>query len=77
MRTTLTLDDDIARIARNLAHEGNMSLGKVISNLAKKGLQAGSTPYVMKKRGELPVFMVREDSPPIALADVKRAEDEA
>jgi len=76
MRTTLTLDEDIARIAKELAHEQNKSLGTVISELARKGLTAG-TPYTRTKKSSLPAFFVREDSPPITLSDVKRDEDEA
>ena len=75
MRTTLTLDDDIARVAKALAHEQDKSLGTVISELARKGLSPG-VPYTMKSKGKLPVFLVREDSPPITLADVKRDEDD-
>ncbi len=77
MRTTLTLDDEIARVARALAHERNTTMGRVISDLAKKGLQGGTVRYTPKDRENLPVFQVREDSPPITLSDVKRAEDEA
>lgn len=76
MRTTLTLDEDIARIARELAHEQNKSLGTVISELARKGLTAG-TPYTRNRKNALPTFVVREDSPRITLSDVKRDEDEA
>jgi len=74
MRTTLDLDDDVARVAKALAHEQDKSLGSVISELARKGLKSG-TPYTMKAKGAFPVFQVREDSPPITLADVKRDED--
>jgi len=74
MRTTLNLDDDIARIAKSLAHEQDKSLGTVISELARKGLKSGVI-YTMKSKGKLPVFQVREDSPSITLDDVKRDED--
>lgn len=76
MRTTISLDDDIARVARNLAAEQNKTLGEVISQLARKGLTAG-TPYTRAKKGDLPTFHVREDSPPVTSSDVKRIEDEA
>lgn len=75
MRTTITLDDDIARVAKNLATEQNKTLGEVISQLARKGLTSG-TPYVRSKKGHLPTFHVRDDSPPVTLSDVKQAEDD-
>jgi len=74
MRTTLNLDDDVARVAKALAHEQDKSLGTVISELARKGLKSGAI-YTVKSKGKLPVFQVREDSPSITLADVKRDED--
>lgn len=73
MRTTLNLEDDVARVAKALAHEQNKSLGAVVSELARKGLRGG-TIYQKKKTG-LPVFIVREDSPPISAQDIKKDED--
>lgn len=77
MRTTLTLDDDIAHAAKALAYEENLSMGAVVSRLARQGLQAGATSYKRHKKHALPVFQVREQSSPITLEDIKRAEDEA
>lgn len=75
MRTTLSLDDDIARVAKALAREQDRSLGAVVSDLARKGLTTG-VPYKMRRKDALPVFQVREDSPPLTSADVKRDEDD-
>lgn len=77
MRTTVTLDDDVARVVRALARERNTTMGRVLSDLVKKGLQAGATSYISDGPDNLPVFQVREGSPPITLLDVRRAEDEA
>ncbi len=52
-------------------------MGRVLSELVKKGLQAGATSYISDGHDNLPVFRVREGSPPITLSDVRRAEDEA
>lgn len=73
MRTTLDLDDDVLAAARNLAKAANQSLGKVLSELARKGLaprEVGDTD-----RG-FPVFRVADGSPPITLDLVRRAEDD-
>ena len=39
MRTTLDLDEDILRVAKDLAGERSQSLGRVVSDLARRGLQ--------------------------------------
>jgi hypothetical protein len=39
MRTTVDLDEDILRVAKGLARERSQSLGRVLSELARKGLQ--------------------------------------
>ena len=40
MRTTLAIDDDILLAAKALARRGGSSVGAVISELARKGLNA-------------------------------------
>lgn len=75
MRTTLTLDDDTLEAARKLAATRGQPLGKVVSELMRRGL-AVRTVYAPEDDG-FPVFRVAEDSPPITLEDVKRDEDEA
>jgi hypothetical protein len=39
MRTTVDLDEDVLRTAKDLAEERSQSLGRVLSDLARKGLQ--------------------------------------
>lgn len=39
MRTTLSIDDDIIHAARALADHRRQSIGSVISDLARKGLE--------------------------------------
>jgi hypothetical protein len=73
MRTTLNLDEDVVRTAKSLARLRAKSLGKVISELARRGIQAGSATT---RRGDLPVFTVDPLEPPLTLEDVKRVEDE-
>ncbi len=42
MRTTVDLDEDILRVAKDLARENEQSLGRVLSDLARRGLQPAS-----------------------------------
>lgn len=74
MRTTLSIDDDALEAARKLAAARNQSLGKVVSELIRRGLAARRT-YTSVEQGP-PVFGVAENSPAFALDDVKRDEDE-
>lgn len=77
MRTTLTIDDDLMAAARSLALAKSESLGKAISELARRGLNA--TPRVRqspRNSGGFPVFSVPKGAHPITLEDVRRAEDE-
>jgi len=46
MRTTLELDDDLLTTAKHLARQKGVSLGQVISELARKSLQSVGTPKV-------------------------------
>lgn len=73
MRTTLTIDDDIIRIARTLAQETNQSVGAVVSRLARKGLKAQG--YDVDNLG-LPLFEVSENAPVFGPEEVSRGEDE-
>lgn len=77
MRTTLTIDDDLLAVARSLAQAKAESLGKALSELARRGLNA--TPRVRRSHRDLgfPVFSVPKGAHPITLEDVRKAEDEA
>jgi len=75
MRTTLSIDDDILAVAKNLSRESAQPIGKVLSDLARRGLQA--TPRIGKReRSGFPVFKVPANAKPITLEDVKKIEDE-
>lgn len=73
MRTTLTLDDDIAELAARQAKARGLSLGKTVSDLVRRGLNA-PTPSVDKDG--LVVFRLPEDSPRVTTDDVRRIEAE-
>lgn len=73
MRTTVNLDDDIVRAARSLARESGRSLGEVLSELARRGLEP---PSEIRYRGDFPVFMVREGTAPLTPEMVARAAED-
>ncbi|MCC7374302.1 MAG: hypothetical protein IT581_06585 [Verrucomicrobiales bacterium] len=73
MRTTLTLDDDIAELAARQAKARGLSLGKTVSDLVRRGLNA-STPFTDKDG--LVVFQLPKDSPQVSMDDVRRIETE-
>lgn len=73
MRTTLTIDADVLSVAKRLAAARSQSVGKVISDLARKGL-AVQAPAAA--RGAFPVFKVSANANPLALADIQRDPDE-
>ena len=73
MRTTLVIDDDLLQAAKALAESRSTSVGKVICELARKGL---ATPRPRRRRNGLPLFRVPQGAQPITLRDVKKLEDE-
>jgi hypothetical protein len=60
VRTTLTLDHDVFEAAQALARASGKRLGQVVSELARRGLRAGSPTATP---GRLPVFVVPPDAP--------------
>jgi len=54
MRTTLTLDDDVAEKLRQLAHASDRSFKAVVNDTLRRGLSAGDKPVLA-----LPAFEVR------------------
>jgi hypothetical protein len=73
MRTTLQIDDDVLQAARLLAATKKVSLGKVLSELARKGLKPTPT---FRYRNDFPVFEVAEDAAVFGLEEIKDALDE-
>lgn len=63
MRTTLDIEDDVLSVAKHLAQERQQSLGRVVSDLVRRGLQpavqasvyAGAIPVLARKPGARPV----------------------
>lgn len=73
MRTTLSLDPDVLSAARQIAAARSKSIGKVISELARRGLEARAK---VQMRHGFPVFQVRDGAAPLTPEDIRRDEDE-
>lgn len=74
MRTTLNLEPDVLAAARKIATARSISLGKALSDLARRGLQVAAP---RGRKGAFPVFEVPKGAPPMTLEAVKQDEDEA
>jgi len=73
MRTTLTLDDDILELATRQAKARGLSLGRTVSDLVRRGLNA---PTPSTEKGGLVVFQLPADSPQVTTEEVRRIEAE-
>ena len=76
MRTTLELDDDVLRLVKPMARARDSSIGRIVSEMVRKGLYSSRSTEGDKTRDGFPVFKVGAGAHPITLADVQRAEDE-
>jgi len=73
MRTTLDIDADVLNIAKVLADARKTSVGKALSDLARRGATA-RTP--VKFRDGFCIFDVPEGTPKFGPEDIQAAEDE-
>lgn len=74
MRTTLDIDDDVLAAAKELADQRRSTAGKVLSDLARKGL---AQPAASDVRNGVPLLPRRAaDRPRPTLALVNRLRDE-
>jgi hypothetical protein len=73
MRTTLNIDEDILNAARQIAAARSKGVGEVLSELARRGLEAQAKTAT---RAGFPVFRVSKRAKPLTLEDVRRDEDE-
>ena len=72
MRTTVQIDGDVLEAARRIAAADGRSLGRVLSDLARRALK----PAALRPGAGFPTFDVGSDAPPITTDDVARAADE-
>jgi hypothetical protein len=73
MRTTLNLEDDVLSMVRSYAEGRSVALGKAVSELVRKGLEA---PARTRLVNGIVVFDIPPDSPRIANDRVKELESE-
>jgi hypothetical protein len=74
MRTTLDIEDDVLLAVREIAQRRGMSMGQVVSDLARQALTEEPTGST---RDGVPLFPVRNDRGIICLELVNRLRDEA
>jgi hypothetical protein len=73
MRTTLSLDDDVFQLVKTYADNRSLAMGKALSELVRRGLNA---PVKTRVVNGLVVFDVPADSEPVTSELVKRLEAE-
>lgn len=74
MRTTINIDEDVLEVAKELARREKRTAGEVISDLARKGIHAGTAPAGGKTRNGVPLLPRRGEA--ITPAHVQRLMDE-
>ncbi len=74
MRTTLELDDDVLHAAKELAAARGSTAGKVLSELARKGLEA---PKAGRVRNGVPLLPRRPGAPRMTMKHVNDLRDDA
>lgn len=73
MRTTLSLDDDVFREAKVYAQSRDIALGKAVSELVRRGLQA---PLQTRVVNGFHIVELPPGSPPVSSEDVRNLQDE-
>ena len=72
MRTTVRIDDDVLMAAKSIAASQGRSLGEVLSELARRGLE----PRQPRRAGVVPVFDVDPHAPRLTPEMVREALDD-
>lgn len=73
MRTTINLDDDVFQVVRTYAEARSVAMGKAVSDLVRRGLDA---PVKTRVVNGLVVFDLPEDSEVVKSERVKELEAE-
>ncbi|MBM3852649.1 MAG: hypothetical protein FJ399_05795 [Verrucomicrobia bacterium] len=80
MRTTITLDPDVADVARAMARASGRRLGSVVSELARRGLRSTASPTAAAppdSHQRFATFPVRSGAPAPSLSAIRRAWEES
>jgi hypothetical protein len=75
VRTTVTLDDDVYEAVMHLSRASGERLGKVLSTLARRGLNPVEVPARRSSR-RFPVFDLPANAPVIPASRIQRVIDE-
>jgi hypothetical protein len=75
MRTTVRIDDDVLKVAKSIAMSQDRSLGEVLSDLARRGLEPRQ-PRRAGAAGVVPVFDVDTNAPRLTPEMVREALDD-
>ncbi|MDX1411901.1 MAG: hypothetical protein R3351_07060 [Nitrospirales bacterium] len=73
MRTTIDIEEDVLLAAKEIARQRGMTLGKVLSDLARKSLTRKSQ---VSKKHDLPLFPIKKDAAVVTLELVNQLRDE-
>jgi hypothetical protein len=72
MRTTLDLDEDVLQAAKEIARQRGVTVGKVLSDLARLAMARQATG---ETRHGLPLFPIQPDADLVTLERVNRLRD--
>jgi hypothetical protein len=73
VRTTLSLDDDVVPVVRSYAESRSLPLGKAVSELVRRGLNA---PLATKVVNGIHVVVLPPNSPEVTTERIKELENE-
>ena len=73
MRTTLDIEEDVLLAAKEIARQKGLTVGRVLSDLARKSLTRKSS---VVRKGGLPLFPVQPDAGIVSLELVNQLRDE-
>ncbi len=74
VRTTLNIDDEVLRAAKELAAQRGVTAGQMLSELAREALRPAEMEAAV--RNGVPLLPPREDARPVTLAAVNELRDE-
>jgi hypothetical protein len=74
MRTTIDIEADVLQAAKELAAVHKKTLGEMVTELIRKGLERPASPA--RVRNGIPLFPHRPGAPPITMAMVNALRDD-
>jgi hypothetical protein len=77
VRTTLDLDDDVLNAVKELAGAKGSTAGRVLSELARRGLASGDAPPPRMRNGVPLLRRHPAGSPPLTMKRVNERRDDA